>query len=136
MSAPLVHAVHGVHEVRALAKLTLSLRVTGVRADGYHLLDSEMVTVDLADTLVLRPGDGLEVVVDARATGGTTYGEVPADATNLVLRALRLMGRQAHVRLIKRIPAGAGLGGGSATPPPCCGGPEPAAPPVWTWPAS
>ena len=39
--------------MRALAKLTLSLRVTGVRADGYHLLDAEMVTVDLADYALL-----------------------------------------------------------------------------------
>ena len=38
-------------ELLARAKLTLSLRVTGVRPDGFHLLESEMVTVDLADTL-------------------------------------------------------------------------------------
>ena len=38
----------------APAKLTLSLRVTGVRPDGYHLLESEMVTLDLADTLVIE----------------------------------------------------------------------------------
>ena len=35
----------------APAKLTLSLRITGVRADGYHLVDAEMVSLDLADTL-------------------------------------------------------------------------------------
>ncbi len=40
--------------VRAAAKLTLSLRVTGVRPDGYHLLDAEMVTLDLADTLSVQ----------------------------------------------------------------------------------
>jgi len=89
--------------------------VTGVRADGYHLLDSEMVTVDLADTLFLEPGEGLEVVMGTGvAPGATGYGDVPADGTNLVLRALALLGRAAHVRLVKRIPAGAGLGGGSA----------------------
>ena len=48
-------------EWQALAKLTLSLRITGVRPDGYHLLDAEMVTVDLADTLYFSAGDGLEV---------------------------------------------------------------------------
>ncbi len=94
--------------MRALAKLTLSLRVTGVRPDGYHLLDAEMVSVDLADTLYFSAGDGLDVDVPA---GG---GEVPADGSNLVARALALVGRRAHVRLVKRIPAGAGLGGGSA----------------------
>ena len=46
---------------QASAKLTLSLRITGVRPDGYHLLDAEMVTVDLADTLFFSAGDGLEV---------------------------------------------------------------------------
>jgi 4-diphosphocytidyl-2-C-methyl-D-erythritol kinase len=89
--------------VRALAKLTLSLRVTGVRDDGFHLLDAEMVTVDLADTLTFSDGDRLEVV-----------GDAPAGDDNLVQRALRTVGRTAAVRLDKRIPAGAGLGGGSA----------------------
>jgi 4-diphosphocytidyl-2-C-methyl-D-erythritol kinase len=91
--------------VRAPAKLTLSLRVIGVRPDGYHLLSAELVTVDLADELELQPGDGLEVV---------GAPDVPADDTNLVRRALFLAGRAAHVRLHKRIPARAGLGGGSA----------------------
>jgi 4-diphosphocytidyl-2-C-methyl-D-erythritol kinase len=95
--------------VQALAKLTLSLRITGVRPDGYHLLDAEMVTVDLADTLYFSAGDGLEVEL---TEGG--HVEVPADSSNLVARALALVGRRAHVRLVKRIPPGAGLGGGSA----------------------
>ena len=95
-------------KVRALAKLTLSLRVTGVRPDGYHLLDAEMVSVDLADTLYFFAGDGLDVEIPV---GG---GEVPGDGSNLVVRALALVGRRARVRLVKRIPAGAGLGGGSA----------------------
>jgi len=99
-------------EVAAPAKLTLSLRVTGARSDGYHLLDAEMVTVDLADTLFISPGDGLDVVDAGAGTGG--HATVPADASNLVARALLLTGRKAHVRLVKRIPAGAGLGGGSA----------------------
>jgi len=90
---------------RAAAKLTLTLRVTGVRADGYHLLDAEMVTVDLADELEFRPGDHLEVL------GGPA---APVDDSNLVRRALRVAGRSAAVRLHKHIPVGAGLGGGSA----------------------
>jgi len=98
--------------VSAPAKLTLSLRVVGRREDGYHLLDAEMVSIDLADTLDLEPGDGLEVL-DAGAGPGVVAA-VPADRSNLVLRALDLVGRRAHVRLHKRVPAGAGLGGGSA----------------------
>jgi 4-diphosphocytidyl-2-C-methyl-D-erythritol kinase len=95
-----------VDEQRALAKLTLSLRVTGVRSDGYHLIDAEMVTLDLADRLTFTDGDGLEV------DGG--FDDVPPGPGNLVIRAMIAVGRRAHVRLEKRIPAGAGLGGGSA----------------------
>jgi 4-diphosphocytidyl-2-C-methyl-D-erythritol kinase len=103
------HPGQGEGHVRALAKLTLSLRMTGVRPDGYHLLDAEMVTVDLADYLTFAEGEGLEVVEEAGA--GTP---VPATADNLVVKALRAVGRRAAVRLVKRIPAGGGLGGGSA----------------------
>jgi 4-diphosphocytidyl-2-C-methyl-D-erythritol kinase len=118
----------------APAKLTLSLRITGVRSDGFHLLDSEMVTVDLADRLEFRPGNGLEVVTPdwaaadpARAAAGTAGAAMtwaaadpapaaapPTGPDNLVVRALAAVGRRAAVRLYKRIPVGAGLGGGSA----------------------
>lgn len=92
--------------LQAPAKITLSLRVTGRRADGYHLLDAEMITVDLYDELEVGEGDGLEVV------GAESVASIGPD--NLVARALALVGRTAHVRLHKRIPAGAGLGGGSS----------------------
>ena len=91
---------------RALAKLTLSFRITGRRDDGYHLIEAEMVTLDLADTLVFAPGDGLVL------TGNAT--SVPTGDDNLVRRALAAVGRSAHVALTKRIPVAAGLGGGSA----------------------
>src|SRR3954469_13039100 len=94
-----------VHVEHARAKLTLSLRVTGRRADGYHLLESEMVTVDLADSLLFGPGDGVELVPLVR-TGRFE--------PTLVTRALSAVGKQSFVRLEKRIPVGAGLGGGSA----------------------
>ncbi|HWH36079.1 MAG TPA: 4-(cytidine 5'-diphospho)-2-C-methyl-D-erythritol kinase [Acidimicrobiales bacterium] len=92
----------------APGKLTLSLRITGVRPDGYHLLDAEMASLDLADELTFGPGDGLEVVGSAAGLA------VPDGDDNLVRRALAALGRRAQVRLVKRIPAGAGLGGGSA----------------------
>jgi 4-diphosphocytidyl-2-C-methyl-D-erythritol kinase len=66
-----------------------------------------MVTIDLADELTFSDGDGLEVL----APSGT---RVPSGDGNLVNRALSAVGRRAHVRLVKRIPLGAGLGGGSA----------------------
>ena len=102
----------------APAKLTLSLRITGRRPDGYHLVEAEMVTLDLADRLVVEPGDGL-IIRDAGAgipAGGEepSAAEVPAGGDNLVVRALDLVGRRARVTLHKSIPPGAGLGGGSA----------------------
>lgn len=127
---------HGLSVVLAPAKLTLSLRVTGVRADGYHLLDAEMVSLDLADELTFSEGSGFEIVdagpgadvssvptPPAAGDGGLKPGVpaapglppgVPAGDDNLVRRALRAVGREAHIRLVKRIPAGGGLGGGSA----------------------
>lgn len=92
----------------APAKLTLSLRVVGVRDDGYHLLDADMVLVDLFDELDVDPAGAGLVVVDPEGV------ERPGGADDLVARALQLAGRAAGVRLRKRIPAGAGLGGGSA----------------------
>lgn len=99
----------GTTHLRAHAKLTLSLRVTGVRPDGYHLIDAEMVSLSLGDDLWVDPdGDGLEVV---EAGSGLP---VAVGDDNLVRRALAAAGRTAGVRLEKAIPAGAGLGGGSA----------------------
>lgn len=97
----------------APAKLTLSLRVVGTREDGLHLIDAEMVTLDLCDVLALEPGgNGIEIVDELPFDTATP--SVPEGADNLVLRALQATGRSAGVRLRKRIPAGAGLGGGSA----------------------
>lgn len=94
---------------RAFAKLTVGLRVVGTRDDGYHLIDAEMVTLDLADDLTFADGDGLEIVDEVGAGLPVTAGP-----DNLVRRALTAVGRTARVRLVKRIPAGGGLGGGSA----------------------
>lgn len=93
--------------LRAPAKLTLGLRVTGVRPDGYHLIDAEMVTLELGDVVTIAEGDELS------ASGPFAEG-VPLDDSNLVRRALRLAGRTAAVHIDKRIPHGGGLGGGSA----------------------
>ena len=94
--------------LHAPAKLTWTLRITGRRSDGYHLIDAEMVSLDLADELVVRPGrSGIEVI-------GPYAEGVPSDDSNLVAGALRLVGVAAAVRIDKRIPHGGGLGGGSA----------------------
>jgi 4-diphosphocytidyl-2-C-methyl-D-erythritol kinase len=94
--------------VEAQAKLTLSLRVTGVREDGFHLIDAEMVTLDLADILTITEGaSGIDV-------DGPYAAGISLDADNLVARALTLCAKRAHVRITKNIPHGGGLGGGSA----------------------
>ena len=98
--------------VLAPAKLTVSLRVTGVRADGYHELESEMVALSLADELVLTEGGSSGVTVVAEP--GTRAEGLGDPEDNLISRALAACGRVASVRLTKRIPVGGGLGGGSA----------------------
>jgi len=94
-------------ELVAPAKLTWYFEITGRREDGYHLIRSEMVTLDFADRLQLDESqDYLRL--------STPRPDVPVDETNLVARALGLVGRRAGVTIDKVIPSGGGLGGGSA----------------------
>lgn len=99
------------------AKINITLAVRGRRADGYHLIESEMVPVSIFDTLVLRVAPGPRQV-GLRVIG--RGGGVPAGRNNLVVRAaesfLERTGTLARVELLleKRIPVGAGLGGGSS----------------------
>jgi 4-diphosphocytidyl-2-C-methyl-D-erythritol kinase len=99
-------------ELTAPAKLTLSLRVTGRRPDGFHVLESVMVSLDLADTLVVGEGEGVSIEEECRGVG--LAGGVSPGPDNLISRALVAVGRTARVHLVKRVPPGAGLGGGSA----------------------
>ncbi len=95
----------------APAKLTVSLKVIGRRADGYHDIDAEMVTLDLFDRLVVDPGrNGVEIA----PAPGARADALTCGPDNLVARALAAAGRTAGVRVDKRIPVGGGLGGGSA----------------------
>jgi 4-diphosphocytidyl-2-C-methyl-D-erythritol kinase len=100
----------------ARAKVNLWLNVVGRRADGYHLLDSLVAFTDLADTLEVAPADGLSLALD----GAEAAGIAGESDNNLVLKAARLLADRAGVspraalRLTKRIPVAAGLGGGSA----------------------
>ena len=94
--------------LRARAKLTWYLEITGRRDDGYHELRSEMTTIDREDLLVL------DETADYVRVFNPFSGFVPEDDTNLVVRALQLVGRTAGVTIEKSIPVGGGLGGGSA----------------------
>jgi 4-diphosphocytidyl-2-C-methyl-D-erythritol kinase len=95
----------------ARAKLNLSLAVTGLRPDGYHGVETVLQSIDLHDLLEGEP---------AAETSLEVAGEAPGGAENLVLKALSALeqacGRPlpTSFRLHKRIPAGAGLGGGSS----------------------
>ncbi|WP_134680158.1 4-(cytidine 5'-diphospho)-2-C-methyl-D-erythritol kinase [Paracoccus ravus] len=92
----------------APAKLNLTLHVTGQRADGFHLLDSLVVFLDMGDVLTLREGP-----LSLDLTGPFGPG-LAADPDNLCLRAARLAGREAAITLEKNLPVASGIGGGSA----------------------
>jgi 4-diphosphocytidyl-2-C-methyl-D-erythritol kinase len=100
------------HSIFAPAKLNLFLAVTGRRADGFHDLVSLVVKLDFGDTLRMEPAEGFSLTCD--------HPDVPCDESNLVLRAARAFAAAtkweggAKVFLEKRIPVGAGLGGGSS----------------------
>jgi 4-diphosphocytidyl-2-C-methyl-D-erythritol kinase len=100
---------------RASAKVNLTLRVVGRRADGYHDLESLVAFAGLCDWLAFDPGDDLTVeVLGSRASEAGPVDE------NLVVRAARSLAAQlpglklGRFRLVKHLPAAAGLGGGSA----------------------
>ena len=102
--------------VRAFAKINLSLRVLGTRADGYHELRTIFQSIALHDTITVRAARGpFRLTCDDPGC--------PADDTNLIWRAAervwRAAGRRGAPRdvavdLEKRIPLNAGLGGGSS----------------------
>jgi len=97
----------------APAKLNLFLHITGRRADGYHELQTLFQLIDLADTIAIR----------VRADGAIERTEGPAEVaaeSDLAVRAARALQEAtgtplgASLRVLKRIPIGAGLGGGSS----------------------
>lgn len=104
--------MRALYDVAAPAKLNLFLHITGRRADGYHLLQSAFMLLDWHDSLhfELRPGGSL-----SREDLGPA---LPDD--DLTLRAARALQQAtgctagAHIQLMKRVPAEAGMGGGSS----------------------
>jgi 4-diphosphocytidyl-2-C-methyl-D-erythritol kinase len=98
----------------APAKINLTLRVVGRRADGFHELESLVAFAPFGDRLTLWPGSPL----DLKVSGPMAAGAGPL-TDNLVLRAVRALAERidglklGRFALAKRLPAGAGLGGGS-----------------------
>ena len=98
--------------VRALAKINLDLRVIAKRPDGYHELRTIFQTISLADTLVIGFKPGRRTVIEIEDPLGIP-GNLAVKAAECALDALGIQGRVA-IGLRKRIPMGAGLGGGSS----------------------
>jgi 4-diphosphocytidyl-2-C-methyl-D-erythritol kinase len=99
--------------VRALAKINLDLRVLDKRADGYHELRTVFQTISLGDTLDISFSPARETSIRV-TTGVEIAGRNLAErAAEDVLAAMGKTGR-VEIRLTKRIPMGAGLGGGSS----------------------
>jgi len=100
--------------VTAPAKINLPLEVVGVRDDGYHDLRSVFATIDLADHVRVAASTRLDVQVRPDpSVGNTAAGELSARAV-LALAAASGHAPTAHIRVAKRIPVAAGLGGGSS----------------------
>jgi 4-diphosphocytidyl-2-C-methyl-D-erythritol kinase len=100
---------------QASAKINLTLRVLGRRADGYHELESLVAFADVGDTLTLQPG--ADLALDISGPFGVACGSL---AENLVLKAVAALRervpriKSGHFRLEKKLPVAAGIGGGSA----------------------
>jgi 4-diphosphocytidyl-2-C-methyl-D-erythritol kinase len=99
----------------AAAKVNLTLRVTGRRADGFHLLDSLVVFAGVGDRVAAEPATGLALTLT-----GPGAAALQAEPDNLVLRAARALADAAGVparaalTLEKHLPVASGIGGGSA----------------------
>ena len=109
-------------KIRAPAKINLSLRVVGKRADGYHLLDTIMVPVSLYDEIEIhqiRRSESGRSESPALIQIRCSHPSVPLGQENIAYRAAELLMRKTKIRqplvirIRKKIPVGAGLGGGS-----------------------
>ncbi|MBT5017835.1 MAG: 4-(cytidine 5'-diphospho)-2-C-methyl-D-erythritol kinase [Planctomicrobium sp.] len=101
------------------AKVNLSLEVLGKRENGFHDLETLMVSIRLFDSLQFSPCDTGELNLTTEVLNSPNHN-IPTDENNIVIKAARLLkevsGCQLGVKihLIKRIPSEAGLGGGSS----------------------
>src|SRR3954453_10409880 len=99
-------------QLRAPAKINLSFRILGRRADGFHEIETLMAPISLHDVLAIERDDSIRFSCDDPS--------LPSGDDNLVVRAARLffattrLDYGAQIHLEKKIPHGAGLGGGSS----------------------
>ena len=104
--------------VLAFAKINLDLRVLGARPDGFHELRTIFQTISLADTIEIAFTPGRKTAIDLHDRSGIA-DNLMVRAARLAMEAMRATGR-VEMTLTKRIPMGAGLGGGSSDA--CLGG--------------
>jgi len=112
----------GLVQRTAAAKINLYLHIIGRRADGYHLLDSLIVFLDMGDEVEVQKASDLKL--ELSGPFGPELGRLTTDNDNLVLRAAHKLrdwavsngagDHGAHIRLSKALPVAAGVGGGSA----------------------
>ena len=108
-------------KIRAPAKINLWLRVAGKRADGYHLLDTLLLPISLYDEIIIEKGrkSGNQNALRDRLRVSSDNPSVPQGRKNLAYKAASLLlnekgiDESVEIRIRKRIPVGAGLGGGS-----------------------
>ena len=96
-------------KIFAPAKVNLSLHVTGQRSDGYHLLDSLVVFVDVGDQITAETADKSTLHVT-----GPFAENIPTDGANLMIQAAERAGVPMAMTLDKHLPPASGIGGGSA----------------------
>lgn len=116
-------------EVKAYAKVNLSLDIVGRREDGYHLVRMVMQSLDIADILTFEKLDKPEIIVlldnpSVGSDGDSPLGKVPLDENNLIYKAARLLFDRyiwkrnekagVQITLTKNIPIAAGMAGGSS----------------------
>jgi 4-diphosphocytidyl-2-C-methyl-D-erythritol kinase len=112
MSAPAADAGWSVWP--APAKLNLFLRITGRRDDGYHRLQTVFRILDWGDTVRLRVRDDGRIVRHGPSVAGVAEADDLAVRAALALQTAAKVDKGADIIVEKRIPTGAGLGGGSS----------------------
>ena len=105
-------------KIKSYAKINLALDVIGLRDDGYHMLETVMQKIGLSDEISIKWQESTEDDFGIVLRAGKPY--LPTDERNLAYRAAQLMAEKANargrleIRITKKIPVAAGLGGGSS----------------------
>jgi len=103
------------NRITAKAKINLALHITGIRGDGYHLLDSLVTFADIGDVLQFTPNDDYKLSI-----AGPEGQSLSSESNNLISQAALALFNgnptlcKVHISLAKNLPVASGIGGGSA----------------------